>query len=85
MVKAASLDRKVSGIRAFTDREEPRKRFWDSHAYLAEHPDEFTVFSFCRIGGIDKTMLVKKLCEELRERDRCLPLRVRGLRVTADT
>ncbi len=69
MVKAASLANKVSAPRAFTDREEPRRKFWDAHAYLAANPDEFTVLSFCGIGGIGKTMLVKQLCKELKIRE----------------
>lgn len=53
----------------FTDREEPRKAFWNSMEYLESHRDEFKVLSYYGFGGIGKTRLCLELSDQLQEKD----------------
>ncbi|MBR5597086.1 MAG: ATP-binding protein [Lachnospiraceae bacterium] len=50
----------------FTDREEPRKAFWD--VYDAMIPGSVSAIGFYGVGGIGKSTLVKKIGEEIDER-----------------
>lgn len=59
-------NRIVSAEELFTDREEPRKAFWDK--YDALNPGEFDVISFYGIGGVGKTSLLKKIGREMEEK-----------------
>ena len=56
----------VSAEELFTDREEPRKAFWD--IYNSINHDEYDIITYYGIGGIGKTSLLKKLCRELEEK-----------------
>ncbi len=48
----------------FTDRDNPRKIFWD--AYDGLHNDEFYVINYHGFGGIGKSWLCRHLCNTLR-------------------
>lgn len=50
----------------FTDREEPRKAFWD--LYNSMKPGEYSVLTYYGVGGIGKTSLLKKLGREMDEK-----------------
>ena len=50
----------------FTDREEPRKAFWDIYDNMSA--GEYMVLSYYGIGGIGKTTLLKQLIKELYEK-----------------
>lgn len=56
----------VSAEDLFTDREEPRKAFWD--LYESMQPGAYEVLSYYGLGGIGKTSLLIKLCHELEEK-----------------
>ena len=56
----------VSAEELFTDREEPRKAFWD--IYESMQPGAYEVLSYYGLGGIGKTSLLIKLCHELEEK-----------------
>lgn len=54
--------------RIFTDREEPRKIFWDTYNLFKENPDkpnDIKVITYYGIGGIGKTCLLQQLRKEL--------------------
>jgi len=56
--------------RMFTDREEPRKAFWDKYNAYKSQMDgecEISVLSYYGIGGIGKSSLLKKLMAEMEE------------------
>lgn len=50
----------------FTDREEPRKAFWDT--YKTVKPNSYEVIAYYGTGGIGKTTLLKKIASEMDER-----------------
>lgn len=50
----------------FTDREEPRKAFWE--LYDSMENGDYEVLTYYGIGGIGKTSLLYKLCGELKEK-----------------
>ena len=57
--------------RVFTDREKPRKVFWDTYDTLKLNMDklnDIAVVTFYGIGGIGKTSLIKQLMNELTEK-----------------
>ena len=56
----------MSAEELFTDREEPRKAFWD--LYDSMENGDYEVLTYYGIGGIGKTSLLYKLCEELKEK-----------------
>jgi len=51
-------------VKMFADRVIPRKAFWDAYESCKE-PDSIYVLHYFGIGGIGKSRLIKKLCEEL--------------------
>jgi len=55
--------------REFTDREEPRRTFWEKYDTLAgESENDVHVLNFYGIGGIGKSRLLEKLQQEMGER-----------------
>ena len=53
----------------FTDREEPRKVFWDSLERFTQGDGEtIQVLSYYGIGGIGKSCLLRKLMQEMEEK-----------------
>jgi len=50
----------------FTDREEPRKAFWD--VYNSMVPGDYTAIAYYGVGGIGKTTLLRKLAQEIDEK-----------------
>ena len=51
----------------FTDREEPRAAFWDIYNNIL--PGEIETLHFYGVGGIGKTTLLKKIADEVVEKD----------------
>ena len=60
-------DLKLSAVKEFTDRVEPRKAFWNRYAKMAAEGS--TIISFYGAGGVGKTTLLKKLEDEIKNRD----------------
>ncbi len=58
--------RHISAEELFTDREEPRKAFWD--VYNEMEQGDYNVVAYYGIGGVGKTTLLNKLVKELYER-----------------
>ena len=58
---------KISAVKEFTDRVEPRKAFWNRFAKMCEEGS--TIISFYGAGGVGKSALLKKLEEEIKHRD----------------
>ena len=56
--------------KAFTDRDEPRKLFWEWYEKASAHRDDFFVLSYYGIGGIGKSSLINQLCRELTDRSK---------------
>ena len=56
----------LSAEELFTDREEPRKAFWNLYDSMLEGQSE--VMTYYGVGGIGKTSILKKLCRELEEK-----------------
>ena len=50
----------------FTDREEPRKSFWNAYEEVKNNLETYKVISYYGIGGLGKTTLIEKLAEEMR-------------------
>ncbi|MBR1646709.1 MAG: hypothetical protein IJ685_08030 [Selenomonadaceae bacterium] len=59
---------KISAVKEFTDRTEPRKAFWNRYAKMVSEGS--TVISFYGAGGVGKSALLKKLEEEIKHRDK---------------
>ncbi len=57
-------------VREFTDREEPRQRFWEK--YDAMEDGSWEILSFYGTAGIGKTELLEKLMQEMVERNKAL-------------
>ncbi len=68
MAKTWAVPKKAEKV--FTDREEPRKTFWEKYAYLQDHMDEHILLTFYGIGGIGKTSLIEQLCFELKQQQK---------------
>lgn len=60
---------RISALKQFTDRDEPRKTFTDALSYLMTHPDEMNVINYYGIGGFGKTRLIKELGSIIRKRN----------------
>ena len=61
----------VKATKEFTDREEPRKVFWDKYTKMSNEMNEanpIQVISYYGFGGIGKSSLLHKLNEELKEK-----------------
>lgn len=61
----------VPAVRKFTDREQPRKVFFDRYEALKQQlpeVEDIYVVTYYGVGGIGKTTLLKKLQEELKEK-----------------
>ena len=61
----------VKAIKEFTDREEPRKVFWDKYNKIANEmnvANPIQVISYYGVGGIGKSSLLHKLNDELEEK-----------------
>ena len=58
---------KISAVKEFTDRTEPRKAFWNRYAKMVSEGS--TVITFYGAGGVGKSALLKKLEEEIKRRD----------------
>ena len=61
----------VKAIKEFTDREEPRKVFWDKYNKIANEmnvANPIQVISYYGFGGIGKSSLLHKLNDELEEK-----------------
>lgn len=82
MVKRAKKDginirlrRKLQASREFTDREEPRKAFWNNYEKVKKsmldggEDTEVRVVSYYGFGGIGKTSLLKKLLNEIEQNE----------------
>ena len=67
MAKAWTVPEKAE--KKFTDREDPRKAFWDKYTYLQDHMDENIILTYYGIGGIGKTSLIEQLCAELTQQN----------------
>ena len=50
----------------FTDREEPRKAFWDMYNSMEKGCSD--VITYYGTGGIGKTRLLEQLCYEIKEK-----------------
>ena len=59
---------KISAVKEFTDRTEPRKAFWNRYAKMVSEGS--TVISFYGAGGVGKSELLKKLEEEIKHHDK---------------
>ena len=57
----------------FTDREEPRRSFWNAYHRVSADPGSVEAVSYYGIGGIGKTSLLVQLVKELRERANASP------------
>ena len=57
----------IKATREFTDREEPRKAFWEK--YNSVNDKEIKVISYYGFGGIGKSTLLLKLKDELLEKE----------------
>lgn len=58
---------KISAVKEFTDREQPRDIFWKRYAQLKENQDldsGIHIINFYGAGGVGKTALFKKLEED---------------------
>lgn len=66
-VKRKNIKQKANKI--FTDREEPRKAFWDEYTNFCRNfgEDKITVLTYYGIGGIGKSELLKKIINEMQE------------------
>ena len=53
----------------FTDRDEPKRLFWEWYEKANKNRDDFFVLSFYGIGGIGKSCLVDELCRELQKKE----------------
>lgn len=53
----------------FTDREEPRSVFWNTVDEIQMNRDDFRIITYYGFGGIGKSTLLKKIAEELREKN----------------
>ena len=58
-------EKSITAEELFTDREEPRKAFWDIYDSLGE--SEYEVLAFYGVGGVGKSTLLKKLGREIEE------------------
>ena len=56
--------------RKFTDREQPRKVFWDEYRKLEQNlknDEDIHVITYYGVGGIGKSTLLRKITKELEE------------------
>lgn len=60
---ALTSSQAVPVVREFTDREEPRQRFWDK--YNAMEDGSWEILAFYGAGGIGKTELLERLMKEM--------------------
>lgn len=58
----------IKATREFTDREEPRKAFWEK--YNSVNDKEIKIISYYGFGGIGKSTLLLKLKDELLEKEK---------------
>ena len=61
----------IKATKEFTDREEPRKVFWDKYTKKLDNMNKdnsIQVISYYGYGGIGKSSLLNKLREELKEK-----------------
>ena len=71
-MKVKSKRQVLQANKIFTDREEPRASFWKNYERCKNNMNgdgEIRVLTYYGIGGIGKTTLLKKLQEELSEKD----------------
>ena len=59
--------RRISAVKEFTDRTEPRRAFWDR--YMKMLGEGSTIISFYGAGGVGKTALLKKIEDEIKLRN----------------
>lgn len=62
----------IKATRKFTDREEPRKVFWDKYKILKENfknAEDIYLLTYYGVGGIGKSSLLRKLIDELKEKE----------------
>ena len=58
----------------FTDREEPRRAFWNVYQRVRMEPGSVEAISYYGVGGIGKSTLLLQLTRELRERAMTSPI-----------
>ena len=58
---------KISAVKEFTDRVEPRKAFWNRYQKMIE--EGTSIISFYGAGGVGKSALLEKLEKEIKNRD----------------
>ena len=58
---------KISAVKEFTDRDEPRKAFWARYEKMCNEGS--TIINFFGAGGVGKSALLKKIEEEIKHRD----------------
>lgn len=56
----------IPAQRVFTDREEPRRAFWNTYKKACRNPEDYNVLSFYGRGGIGKSSLLKVLFEQIK-------------------
>ena len=63
-----------TATRVFTDRVEPRRAFWSKYDKLKtniSNTEDIYIIAYYGIGGIGKSALLKKLAEEMQEKEVC--------------
>ncbi|MBQ9422449.1 MAG: hypothetical protein IJU32_02610, partial [Pyramidobacter sp.] len=58
----------VKKAREFTDREAPRRLFWDQYEKTKAQPGSVHVLNYYGIGGIGKSRLLRQLAQEMGEK-----------------
>lgn len=58
----------IKATKEFTDREEPRKVFWDKYNLVSNNNNQPQVVVYYGFGGIGKSALLHKLSEELKNK-----------------
>ena len=70
--------KKVSAVKEFTDRTEPRKAFWER--YMKMVSEGSTIINFYGAGGVGKTALLKKLEEEINYRNKTMAIKCKYIK-----
>ena len=63
----------TKATRKFTDREQPRKVFWDKYDSMKQNLhelDDIYIITYYGVGGIGKSTLLRKLENELIEKEK---------------
>jgi tetratricopeptide (TPR) repeat protein len=71
-IKVQKIFETKQANKIFTDRDEPRKAFWDKYSQYKENKEknienDITILTYYGIGGIGKSTLLHKLQDELEE------------------